>query len=111
MVSNVWISETFEADLHSILNYYCDELGMPTEARRFMEEVDRAKELIAEVPFVHSASNKAGLRERGCREHLVGGYELIYRVEAEGTVLFLRLLHQSQLASRQVIDWGLGAVG
>ena len=42
---------------------------------------------------------------------LLGGYELICRVEAEGTVLFLRLLHQSQLASRQVIDWGLGAVG
>ncbi len=76
MVSNVWISEAFEADLHSILNYYCDELGMPTEARRFMEEVDRAKELIAEVSFVHSASNKAGLRERGCREHLVGGMSL-----------------------------------
>lgn len=106
MASNVWVSEAFEADLLSILNYYCDELGMPSEARRFMVEVDQARELIAEVPLVHSVSSKAGLRECGCREHLVRGYSLIYRIEAEGAVLFLRLLHQSQLASRQVIDWG-----
>ena len=110
MASDVWISEAFEVDLRSILDYYCDELGMPSEGRRFMEEVDEAKELIAEVPFVHSVSSKAGLRERECREHLIRGYTLIYRVGVENTVLFLRLLHQSQLASRQVIDWGLGVV-
>ena len=110
MASSVCISEAFEADLRSILDYYRDELDMPSEACRFMEEVDEAKELIAEVPFVHSVSGKAGLRERGCREHFVRGYALIYRIEAEGAVLFLRLLHQSQLASRQVVEWGFGIV-
>lgn len=108
MASSVWVSEAFEADLRSILDYYRDELGMPSEACHFMEEVDEAKELIAEVPLMHSISGKAGLRERGCREHFVRGYALVYRIEAEGTVFFCVF---SISLSSQAGKWSIGVPG
>ncbi len=97
-------SEAFGDDLFDILNYFIVQLGAPQAAANFIADVDAAKEILEEALYINGLSLRYGLGEAGVREHLVRNYSIVYRVDGARVVL-LRLLHQSQLADRLVIDW------
>ena len=69
-----------------------------------MQEVDRAKALLAAQPFIHAASKKLRLGGFAYREHFVKGYVIVYRIAGE-EVLFLRFFHQARLYERFVMEW------
>lgn len=69
-----------------------------------MQEVDRAKALLAAQPFIHAASKKPRLGGFAYREHFVKGYVIVYRIAGE-EILFLRFFHQARLYERFVMEW------
>lgn len=69
-----------------------------------MQEVDRAKALLVEQPFIHAVSKKLHLSDRAYREHFVLNYVIVYQI-GDDEVLFLRFFHQSQLYERFVMEW------
>lgn len=81
-----------------------DRRRHPQAAANFIADVDAAKEILEEALYINGLSLRYGLGEAGVREHLVRNYSIVYRVDGARVVL-LRLLHQSQLADRLVIDW------
>lgn len=98
------VAEAFEDDLFEVLAYLIESHGANDAAGCIMQEVDRAKTLLTEQPFIHAVSSKPRFAERSYREHFIKGYVIVYRIVGE-EVLFLRLFHQAQLYERFVMEW------
>ena len=58
-----------------------------------MDSIEGATRFLAENPMIHSVSRKFYLSSGGYREHLVGNYVIIYRIEGS-LVILCRLFHQ-----------------
>ncbi len=84
------------------LAYLADALHAPGAALRLASEVDAAKELLAENPFLDAVSDR--LPGSGYREHLVMNYVIVYKAD-DDVVWLLRLFHQRQSLGRFVIEW------
>ncbi|CDD76674.1 putative uncharacterized protein [Cryptobacterium sp. CAG:338] len=54
--------------------------------------------------MIHSVSRKFYLSSGGYREHLVGNYVIIYRIEGS-LVILCRLFHQRRNYQQFVIEW------
>ena len=102
MASEVRVTAAFECDLLAALAYLADALHAPGAALRLASEVDAAKELLAENPFLDAVSGR--LPGSGYREHLVMNYVIVYRAD-DDVVWLLRLFHQRQSLGRFVIEW------
>ena len=102
MASEVRVTAAFECDLLDALAYLADALHAPVAALRLASEVDAAKELLAENPFLDAVSGR--LPGSGYREHLVMNYVIVYRAD-DDVVWLLRLFHQRQSLGRFVIEW------
>ena len=84
---SVRIAEAFEEDLFGVLSYLIETCDAKDVAKRIMQEVDRAKDLLAAQPFIHAVSKKPRLVGSAYREHFIMGYVIVYRVdEGEGPV-------------------------
>ncbi|WP_270296484.1 type II toxin-antitoxin system RelE/ParE family toxin [Eggerthella sinensis] len=101
---SVRVTEAFEDDLFGVLAYLIEACGANGAAERIVQEVDRAKALLAVQPFIRAASKKSRLGDFAYREHFIKGYVIVYRMSGE-EVLFLRFFHQTQLYERFVMEW------
>lgn len=97
-------TSAFEYDVDEAICYLVNEVGSPRAANLLLDEIERTIGILEEAPYINGLSLRYGLGEAGMCEHLVRNYSIVYRVDGARVVL-LRLLHQSQLADRLVIDW------
>ena len=104
MAYDIVRTDAFEADVLDTIDYLTEHLSSFQAAKRLMVRMDEVVDMLRKLPLLYSISGKPGLSRFDCREAFVGGYSLVYRVE-EGSVLLLRLIHQSQDPARIVIDW------
>ncbi|BAK43780.1 type II toxin-antitoxin system RelE/ParE family toxin [Eggerthella sp. YY7918] len=104
MASEVYITAEFECDLFDSLAYLTEVLHASGAAERLANEIDAAKELLAEHPFLDAVSERLQMADLGYREHLVLNYVIVYKVK-NNVVWFLRLFHQRQSYGRFIIEW------
>ncbi len=102
MATEIRVSAAFEQDLFDALAYLENVLHESGAAKRLMEEIDAAEELIAESPFLDAVYYQA--HGSDYRRHFVMNYVIVYKVE-EGCIWFLRLFHQRQSYGRFVVEW------
>lgn len=94
-----------EAFREDFLSEFEGKLAQSAEAAEtFARKVKHVFDLIALFPQMAPVSRKPHLHERGYREYYFDSYSLVYKV-VNDEVLFLRLLHQSQRAEGQMVDW------
>ena len=104
MAFDICLTEPFKDDLFEAFDFLSKSLNQPHAAMQLMERVEKSKEALSEFPQMAPVSRKPHLHERGYREYFFDSYSLVYKV-VNDEVLFLRLLHQSQRAEGQMVDW------
>ena len=104
MASEVRVTAEFEYDLLDSLAYLVETLHAPGAAERLVNEVDAAKELLAENPFLGAVSEQLQTRNLDYRERFVLNYVIVYKVK-DNVVWLLRLFHQRQAYGRFVVEW------
>ena len=97
-------SESYRMDVEEAVDYLMTVLHSPKAAIDLLDSLSDAYEELQEMPLLYAVSRKPELARRECRERLVGGYAVVYRL-ADGEVILLRLIHQSRLIERLVFDW------
>jgi len=95
MAYRVLYTDSFEREYDEIVCYHIDHIKSPKAAADFVDAMDHALSLLAEMPAANAISTKPGFYGLELREHLVKNYVLVYRIE-EDAVYLLHLFHQSQ---------------
>lgn len=97
-------SESYRADVEGAVDYLVSVLHSPKAAIDLLDALEHVYEELQNMPSLYAVSRKPELARKNCRERLVGGYAVVYRLDGE-EVFLLRLFHQSQLIERAVVDW------
>ena len=103
MAWNLIKTEAFQEDFEELVAYYAiaaSKKGLT----KFVDSIEGATRFLAENPMIHSVSRKFYLSSGGYREHFVGNYVIIYRIEGL-LVILCRLFHQRRNYQQFVIEW------
>ena len=81
-------------DLDEILNYMVKELGSPSAAVDFVDEVDSCYARLAEMPEMYEPCRDIRLKALGYRRAVIKNYVMIYKVvQSISTVFILRFFY------------------
>lgn len=101
MAHRVLYTDSFEREYDEIVCYHIEHINSPKAAENFIDAMDHALSLLAEMPAANAISTKPGFDSLELREHLVMNYVLVYRIEGDAVYL-LHLFHQSQDFARYI---------
>lgn len=89
------ILDAAESEREKIVAYLMSVAGSPSVAAGFLDDMDRAIDLICEFPAMHALSRMPELAEKGYRAALFGSYVMLYTL-SDDTVYVEHVFHQRQ---------------
>lgn len=94
MEYKVTLSEEFENDLDSIINYISNKLLSPIAAKNIYLQIKEKINHLNESPFLYPVYHDEKLSQKGLRYIVVSNYLMFYMVnEQNKEVIMLRLLY------------------
>ncbi len=89
MAYKIEVTQSAQSDLNNILGYIVTELSNPSAAAHLLDEVERYYGILGDSPLLYAECTQALLRPSHYRKVVIGGYLLIYRVNAEQQVVYI----------------------
>jgi toxin ParE1/3/4 len=84
------LSPAAQADLKQIWDYTCERWS-DDQAEKYVREIQRAIELVADNPLIGRPCEEV---RAGYRRHSVGSHTLYYRLAASDLIDVVRVLHK-----------------
>ena len=90
----LYMTELAQNDLDSIVDYIALQLGNPTAAGSFLDEVDRCYSYLKLDPFIYAKCIDTRLESEGYRKAVVKNYLIIFKVnEVKKAVMIYRIIY------------------
>ena len=91
------ITESFENDVGSVIEYISHKLYNPAAAERLLNDAETTVSKIAENPFLYPVYHDEIISEKGYRYAVVSKYLIFYSVDEAGkTIHISRFLYGGQ---------------
>lgn len=97
MVYRLIITQSFEDDLDSVLQYISQNLHSPIAANRLLNKVSEITSSIHDNPFLYPKYHDEKLSEKGYHYAVAANYLIFYKIyEAESLISIMRFLYGGQ---------------
>ena len=97
------ITASAEQDLDAILTYIIHDLDNLDAAIKLVDEVDERYIKLEENPYLYEECRDSRLKMLGYRKAVIAGYLLIYRVDAEQSIVYIeRFFSQLQDYAKKI---------
>lgn len=91
------VTESFESDLDSALEYIAQKLFSPSAADRLMKRTEEKIKMICDDPFMYPLYHDEAIAEKGYRYAVLSNYILFYKIEENEKIITLaRFLYGGQ---------------